>query len=86
MENGTGTGMYQVLVTDLMPNTTYYVKAYVIQNGAVYYGNSVTCSTFSSKTSLTTSAVSNIGPASATFNAIITDEGNPAYTERGILL
>lgn len=83
VENGTGTGMYQVLVTDLMPNTTYYVKAYVIQNGAVYYGNSVTCSTFSSKTSLTTSAVSNIGPASATFNAIITDEGNPAYTERG---
>ncbi len=83
IENGTGTGTYKALATGLSPNTTYYVKAYVIQNGKTFYGNSINFSTTSTATALNTSAVNNIGVTSATFNAIITEEGNPPYSEKG---
>ena len=40
-DNGTGTGAYTVDITDLTPNTTYFVRAYAVCNDVVYYGNEV---------------------------------------------
>ncbi len=79
----TGIGNYSFDITDLNFQTTYYVRAYVIHNGEPIYGNVVNFTTAWANTTLTTSAVSNIDITSATFNANIMEQGNPAYTERG---
>lgn len=80
---GSGTGVYSCSVADLEYQTTYYVRAYVIQNGKTIYGNEVHFETVWETTILNTSAVSQITSSSAVLNATITQEGKPAYTERG---
>ncbi len=39
--NGTGTGWFSVDMTDLIPNTSYYVKAYAINDNGIVYGQEV---------------------------------------------
>ena len=70
-------------IDGLSPVQTYYARAYIIQNGNTIYGNIVSFSTSQQPTMLSTSAVSQIGASTATFNAQILDIGTPAYTERG---
>lgn len=43
--NGKGTGNFESILTGLMPNTSYYIRSYVIKNGRVFYGNSVSFNT-----------------------------------------
>ncbi len=70
-------------VTRLSPARTYYVRAYLIQNDEPVYGNSIVFTTSQQPVSISTSAVTEIGSSYATFNASITDQGTPAYSERG---
>lgn len=70
-------------LANLSPNQTYYVRAYVVQNGKVIYGNEVSFSTRQQPASVSTSAVTNIGATSATFNASVTEAGTPQYSEKG---
>jgi uncharacterized protein (TIGR02145 family) len=44
---GSGSGNFQRLLEGLSIATTYYVKAYAIKNGAVYYGNELSFTTLS---------------------------------------
>ena len=44
---GSGSGDFQQTLTGLSPATTYYVKAYGIKNGSVYYGNELSFTTLS---------------------------------------
>ena len=81
--SGSGTGNFSLNITDLEYPVTYYVRAYLIQKGEVFYGNTVSFSTSQHSTVITTSAVTQIGFSTATFNASISDAGLPAYTERG---
>lgn len=39
--NGTGTGSYSVTITDLSPNTCYYVRAFAINSEGISYGEDV---------------------------------------------
>jgi hypothetical protein len=43
--NGAGTGSFQANITDLLPNTTYYVRAYARNASGVAYGNEVSFKT-----------------------------------------
>lgn len=70
-------------IENLVPTTTYYVRAYLVQNGKVIYGNTITIGTSQQETTITTSAATSVGATSATLNATIADAGIPAYTERG---
>ena len=70
-------------IDGLSPTDTYYARAYVIQKGTTIYGNTISFSTSQQTTTLSTSAVTQIGASTATFNASILDAGTPAYTERG---
>lgn len=80
---GTGEGAYSKDINNLEFPTTYYARAYAIQNGQPVYGNVVSFATSSTKTQVQTSGASNISATSATFNGIIIEEGSPAYSERG---
>ncbi len=80
---GSGSGNFSKNVTNLNYQTTYYARAYALQNGTPVYGNSVAFTTAWTNTEVTTSAVNNISATSATFNGIINVVGDPAYTERG---
>lgn len=42
---GSGYGIYQATLTGLAPATTYYVRAYAIKSGVVYYGNQLSLTT-----------------------------------------
>lgn len=70
-------------INNLKPDATYYVRAYLIQNGEYIYGNTVVIGTSEQEAELSTSAVTQIGATTATFNASISNEGTPSYTERG---
>jgi len=70
-------------IEGLTPTQRYYVRSYIIQNDAIIYGNIVSFTTSQQTTTLSTSAVTQIGATTATFNAQILDIGTPAYTERG---
>lgn len=70
-------------ISGLSPLQTYYVRTYLIQNGTTIYGNIVSFSTSKQGTELSTSAVTQIGASTATFNASILNAGVPAYSEKG---
>lgn len=81
-DSGNGTN-YDATITGLAQNETYYVRAYAIQNEQLIYGNTVSFGTFSEIAAVNTSATTSIGATTATFNAYVSAEGNPPYTERG---
>ncbi len=80
---GTGAGSYSTDINNLEYQTTYYVRAYAIQNGQTKYGDTVSFTTTWTEARVQTSAVTNITTTSAKFNGVVTNVGNPAYTERG---
>src|SRR5688500_2134272 len=43
--DGTGAGNYLSILTGLLPNTTYYVRAYAINSKGTAYGNELSFST-----------------------------------------
>ena len=81
--SGTSGGNYYYSCAGLSSNTTYYVRAYAIQNDKIYYGTSVAFSTDMSTTSVSTSSATSITPSSATLNGSIVKVGSPVYSERG---
>lgn len=80
---GTGEGNYSLVVSGLKFDTYYYVRSYVIQNGKPYYGNTVTFRTVFVPTVVTTSAVTDIGASTATFNGSIENVGDPKCSQYG---
>lgn len=81
--SGSGTGKYSYSCAGLTSQKTWYVRAYAIQCGKVFYGSTVNFSTNQSKTVVITSAATSVTSTSATLNGSIAQVGSPAYTERG---
>lgn len=81
--SGNTTGNYSETIDGLSYNTTYYYRAYAMQNGTPIYGGVVSFTTEFIETEVTTSAATNITPSSATFNGAVTEKGSPEYTEKG---
>lgn len=83
--SGTGEGNFSINISNLSYNTTYYYKAYAIQNGTVIYGSEVNFNTGYTETVVETySSVSNVEYESAKVSFIINNTGDPACTEAGI--
>ena len=84
---GSGTGTFNCNLTNLQPNTKYYVRAYAINSKGTAYGNEVTFTT--SKTvvlpTVTTSAITQIMQTSAVAGGNVTSDGNANVTERGVV-
>ena len=81
---GSGTGAY---TSNISFTTTgaedFYVRAYVIQNNQVIYGNQVTFGPDVQGPSIFFGSIENVGPSSATLSASIASAGAPSYSKRG---
>jgi N-acetylneuraminic acid mutarotase len=84
-EDGTGEGAFLSYLNDLVPNTTYYVRAYATNIEGTSYGNEITFSTGpASPVTLTTSVVVLITGTTAVSGGSITNDGGGQITSRGI--
>jgi uncharacterized protein (TIGR02145 family) len=84
--NGEGTGSYVSSITGLEPLTTYYVRAYAINNSKTAYGDNVSFTTLSAPTlpEVETTPVSSITDESAISGGSITSDGGSAITDKGV--
>lgn len=81
--SGTSGGDYYYSCDRLATNTTYYVRAYAIQEDKIYYGTSMSFSTQQNPVLVSISAATSIKSTSAVLNGSIEDTGSPAYDECG---
>ena len=83
--DGTGTGPFTSSLTQLIPGTTYYVKAYATNSEGTAYGSQVS---FSSNpvllAILTTTSATSITQTTAVSGGNITSDGGGAITARGV--
>lgn len=80
--NGTGTGSYTSSITGLIANSTYYVRAYAVNNKGTSYGNQLSFSP--GKPVITTSSVTGITESSASCGGDITTDGGSSITAKGV--
>jgi uncharacterized protein (TIGR02145 family) len=81
--DGTGTGSYTSTLTGLLPGTTYYLRAYAVNEVGTAYGAQVTVATLAVPPTLTTTAFSTFTSTTAISGGEITFEGG-AVTARGV--
>ena len=88
VSGGSGTGSFTCNLTDLQPNTTYYVRAYAVNSAGVAYGEEVTFTTLVPIVlpTLTTSTITQITETSAVTGGNVTSDGNASVTERGVCI
>jgi hypothetical protein len=84
--DGTGTGGFTSNITGLTGSTTYYLRAYATNAVGTAYGSEVifTTSPQAATPTLTTTAISAIGIATASSGGNISADGGSAVTARGI--
>ena len=83
--DGYGVGSFTSNITQLTPNTLYYVRAYAINNEGTSYGNQITFTTsLYSVPTLTTTSVSGITQTAAVSGGNITNGGGAEVTARGV--
>ncbi len=83
---GDNSGDYSGRLSQLNANATYYVKAYVKQNGNTYYSAEVSFKTNKQAPTVTTNDATDIQYTTAALNANISFMGNPIYNKRGFYL
>jgi len=85
-ENGSGTGTFSSTLTGLQVSTTYYVRAYAINEIGASYGNEVFFTTEKplEPPTVITSPVTNITQASAQSGGTVTAQSGVTVTQRGV--
>jgi len=90
VSSGNGTGSFSVDLSNLQPNTQYFIRAYATNSVGITYGNEVSfttqidSSTIITLPTLTTSNAFNITSTSAYSGGVITDDGGSFVVSRGI--
>ena len=88
-ENGSGTGSYNSNLSNLTPNTKYYVRAYATNSAGTGYGEEISFTTFDETNEIypptvTTAAVTEIGQTAALSGGEVTSDGGADVTARGV--
>lgn len=85
-DNGvaSATGAFTASMTNLIANTTYYVKAFATNSAGTSYGTEVMFTTSAIAPTVTTQAISSITATTATGNGNITNVGVPNPTAYGV--
>ena len=81
---GSGGGGFTSTITGLLPNTTYYVRAYATNDEGTAYGSEINFTTNTILSILTTTTTSSISSTSCESGGNISDNGGALVTERGI--
>lgn len=82
--SGSGSGSFTTNITNLLPNTTYYVRAFAQNEIGMSYGSQYSFTTSSALAIVTTSTITNITASSATIGGDITSDAGSAITNRGV--
>jgi hypothetical protein len=85
--NGTGTGSFTSSLAGLIPNTTYYLKAYASNSSGTSYGEEISFTTNEAPVELpivTSTAISEISTTTATSGGSITSDGGSDIIARGV--
>jgi len=83
--DGDGTGSFESGLTNLEPDTEYFVRAYSVSSLGTNYGEQGNFTTLDGKVSITTTAVSSINISSAQSGGNITNDGGAPVTARGVV-
>lgn len=88
LSSGIGIGNYSCDITDLNPNTTYYIRAYAINGSGIGpgYGEALSFKTLEAlkPPSVSTAEPSEIKSNSAKIGGNVTSDGGATVTEKGI--
>ena len=84
--SGSGTGSFTCNITKLQEGTTFYVRAYAVNEKGTSYGEqkSFTTKVYTLPT-VTTSSATNLTSTSATIGGNVTSDGAVTVTERGVV-
>ena len=83
MRLGNGNGSFSGVISGLTRNTTYYVRAYAINNRGTAYGDEVQFTTDDGTPTVTTTTPTRTGTTVTTGGHVVSDEGSPV-TARGV--
>ena len=84
--SGSGKGSFTCSLNDLQEGTTYYVRAYAVNEKGTAYGEEKSFTTKAiTVPTVTTSSATNISVTSATVGGTVTDDGGATVTERGVV-
>jgi uncharacterized protein (TIGR02145 family) len=86
IQSGSGTGTFTCDLTQLAKGTTYYVKAYAINDGGTAYGNEINFKTKSDPVvpTVTTAEVTSVTTTTAVCGGNVTSDGDSPITARGV--
>ncbi|MCR5037505.1 MAG: DUF1566 domain-containing protein [Bacteroidales bacterium] len=82
--DGTGAGTFTSTITGLTINTSYYVRAYAVNEMGIFYGEEKNFNTTMGLASVITKEVSAIAPLSAVCGGNVTSDNGYTVTARGI--
>jgi hypothetical protein len=84
--DGTGTGTFTSTLSNLLPNTNYYIRSYATNSLGTGYGNVLTFKTIvvSLPTGININQFSSITKTSATCGGTITTDGGSPITAKGV--
>lgn len=82
--HGIGKGVFTGPISGLTHETTYYVRAFAINNLGIYYGNEVSFTTKDGIIKISTNPVSHVGVIHATSGGNITDDGGANLIAKGV--
>ena len=85
LSNGTGTGTFSSTMSNLTPNTVYYVRAFATNVRGTSYGEERQFTTNDGMPTVTINAVTNITATSAVCGGNINSNGGFAVTDKGLV-
>lgn len=82
----TNNGLFEIIITNLLPNTVYYVRAFATNNIGTAYGSvlKITTNPASLPTVATTTSISNISYNTASSGGSISNDGYAFITSKGV--
>ncbi len=82
----TNNGLFEIIITNLLPNTVYYVRAFATNNIGTAYGSSIKITTnpASLPTVATTTSITSISYNSAVSGGSISNDGYTFITSKGV--
>ena len=82
--NGTGTGSYSSIMKNLKPNTTYFIRSYVINAQGTIYGNQLSFKTLPPKPTLQTLEASSINAFSVITGGFSISSQGFSISQKGV--